>query len=277
MHSEPSDNTGHTGSGRVALLGALASRLDGALIAVDFDGTLAPIVRDPSQSRPVAGVIDTLAALAQSGAQIAVVTGRDAGTVLELGGLAAIPGLVISGVHGAETWRDGELRSGDEAPGIDVLRAELPPLLPERVWLEDKRLSLVVHTRQAADPDAALDQLSTFVPDLVAAQGLETHPGKQVLEIRTPGLSKATALRELLTDDTTAAFYAGDDLGDLPAIEAVRSWAAQTGKPGVTVAVGEIAELHAQVAVAVDSPTELARLLADLLNRRDEPSAAVDA
>lgn len=258
-------------------LAALGSHLDGALIAVDFDGTLAPIVRDPSQSRPVAGVIDTLAALARTGAQIAVVTGRDVGTVLELGGLRAITGLVISGVHGAETWRDGELRSGDEAPGIDVLRAQLPPLLPDGVWLEDKRLSLVVHTRQAADPDAALDQLSSFVPDLVAAQGLETHPGKQVLEIRTPGLSKATALRKLLSPDTSAAFYAGDDLGDLPAIEAVQDWAARTGKPGITVAVGQTAELQSRVDLTVDSPAELARLLAGLLNQPDAPSAAVEA
>lgn len=269
MPSEPTSGAGG--------LAALAAHLDGALIAVDFDGTLAAIVRDPSQSRPVSGVIDTLAALAHAGAQVAVVTGRDATTVLRLGGLAAIPGLVVSGVHGAETWREGKLRSSDEAPGMDVLRAELPPRLPDGVWLEDKRLSLVLHTRQAADPDAALDQLSSFVPGLVAAQGLETHPGKQVLEIRTPGLSKATALRELLSANTTAAFYAGDDLGDLPAIEAVRSWATRTGKPGITVAVGAVADLLAQVDVAVDSPTELARLLASLLDRRDPASAAVDA
>lgn len=265
MQSEQLDHTPSPERLTPDQLAGVGSHLTGALIAVDFDGTLAPIVQDPSQSRPVDGVIDTLIALARAGAHIAVVTGRDALTVLELGGLDAIPGLVISGVHGSQTWRDGELRSIEEAPGIEVLRTQLPPLLPEGVWLEDKRLSLVLHTRQAADPDAALGQLNTFVPDLVAQQGLETHPGKQVLEIRTPGLSKATALRELLTPDTTAAFYAGDDLGDLPAIAAVTRWAVDTGRPGLTVAVGEISELHSRVDLVVGSPAELARLLAGLL------------
>ena len=41
-------------------LAAIAARLPGALIALDFDGTLAPIVSDPDAARPVPGVIDTL-------------------------------------------------------------------------------------------------------------------------------------------------------------------------------------------------------------------------
>ena len=60
-------------------LSDIAACLSGALIALDFDGTLAPMVLDPSTSRPVAGVIDTLAALAGTGARIAIVTGRSPG------------------------------------------------------------------------------------------------------------------------------------------------------------------------------------------------------
>jgi len=251
-----------------ARLSAIAARLPGALIALDFDGTLAPLVRDPTTSRPVPGVIDTLAGLARAGAQVAIVTGRNAATALELGGLHAIERLVVSGLHGAETWRDGRLQTGDEPPGLAVLRASLPPLLrgtDEQVWLEDKRLSLVVHTRQAADPDAALAELAGWLPPLVAEQGLEIHPGKQVLEIRIPGPSKATALEELLTAGTTAALFAGDDLGDLPALDAVTAWAAATGRPSLTVAVGELAELHRSADTAVASPAELAELLGRLL------------
>jgi trehalose 6-phosphate phosphatase len=245
--------------------------LPGALIALDFDGTLASIVSDPSTSRPVPGVIDTLARLADAGAQIAIVTGRDAATVLELGGLHAIADVVVSGLHGAETWQHGKLRTRAEPAGLAALRTSLPPLLRQAgdgVWLEDKRLSLVVHTRQAADPERALIELGDRLPPLVAEQGLELHPGKLVLEIRIPHLSKATALRQLLTPSTTAALFAGDDYGDLPALAAVSAWAADTGRPGLTIAVGELAELRRAADCAVESPAELAGLLAGLLATR---------
>ncbi|MEO6501330.1 MAG: trehalose-phosphatase [Jatrophihabitantaceae bacterium] len=249
-------------------LAAIAARLPGALIALDFDGTLAPIVRDPSSSRPVPGVIDTLTRLAGAGAQIAIVTGRDAATVLELGGLAAIPDVVVSGLHGAETWQHGALLTRDEPAGLAALRTSLPPLLRQAgdgVWLEDKRLSLVVHARQAADPERVLTELSTWLPPLVAEQGLALHPGKLVLEIRIPDLSKATALGQLLTPSTSAALFGGDDFGDLPALAAVSAWAAATGRPALTIAVGELAELRRAADCAVGSPAELAGLLAGLL------------
>lgn len=249
-------------------LAAIAARLPGALVALDFDGTLAPIVADPGAARPVPGVLDTLAGLARAGARIAIVTGRDATTALELGGLRAIPDVIVSGLHGAETWQREQLRTRDEPPGLAVLRTSLPPLLRQAadgVWLEDKRLSLVVHARQAADPDRVLAELGDRLAPLVTEQGLELHPGKQVLEIRIPDLSKATALEILLTPDTPAALFAGDDLGDLPAVTTVSAWAAATGRPGLSIAVGEVPELRQVADGAVSSPAELAELLAALL------------
>jgi trehalose 6-phosphate phosphatase len=246
----------------------LAAHISGSVIALDFDGTLAPIVADPQQSRPVPGVVETLATLARAGAQIAIVTGRDALTVLELGQLQVIPGLVISGLHGAEVWRDGTLTTRAEPPGIAVLREQIPPLLhdvADDAWLEDKRLSLVVHTRRAADPDRAWASLHPVVTELAEMQGLEVHPGKQVLEIRIPHLSKADAVAELLSEQTSAALFAGDDVGDLPAVRVVNEWGAQTGRPTLTVAVGEVAELQEITDITVETPQDLAALLATLL------------
>lgn len=239
----------------------------GVLVALDFDGTLSPIVPDPSQSRPVDGAVELLAELAGRGARIAIVTGRDAETVRGLGGLERIPGVVISGLHGAESWRDGELTTRAEPPGVDALRAELPPLLSavdENIWLEDKRLSLVVHTRRSAAPVAALEELAGPVSQLAAAHGLEVVGGKLVLEIRIPGLSKADALDELLAAGPTAAIFAGDDLGDLPAFSAVRRWVSTTRRAGLTVAVGEATEVREAAMLSVASPAELVELLRSL-------------
>ena len=91
------------------LLAELRPRLSGALIATDFDGTLAPLTRDPQDSRPADGAVAALAALAERGARVAVITGRDAHTVLRLGGLHDVPGLTVAGMYGIETWVDGEL------------------------------------------------------------------------------------------------------------------------------------------------------------------------
>jgi trehalose 6-phosphate phosphatase len=248
----------------------IAANLDGAVIALDFDGTLAPIVSDPSRSRPVPGAIDTLRALSDAGARVAIITGRDARTVVALGDLRAIPGVFVSGLHGAETWQAGNLETRDEPPGLDELRRELPPLLEDidpRVWLEDKRLSLVVHTRQAADPEQALALLEPQVKELAKRHGLEMHPGKLVLEIRIPGLSKADALARLLSDEVPAAIFAGDDLGDLPAFEALRDWSRRAGRPGLTIAVGDVAEVRDAADLQLDDPEQLARELAGLRSK----------
>lgn len=258
----------HSGSALTEALAAFAARVSGCLVALDFDGTLAPIVDDPSQSRAVAGAFGALSRLAGAGAQIAVVTGRDALTALELSRFAEIPGLIVSGLHGAEVWHDGSLQTRDEPAGIDVLRRELPPLLDQvdpDSWLEDKRLSLVVHTRRSADPLTVLEQLRGPVTELAEANGLQVLDGKFVLEIRIPGLSKADAVSRLLTPQTTAALFAGDDHGDLPAFEAIHSWSRRTGNPAVAIAVGEVAEVRQAADVRLPAPAALADLLAALL------------
>jgi len=253
-----------------AELAEFGDHLTGALIALDFDGTMAPLVADPSASRPVDGLLATLIRLAEAGVQVAVVTGRDALTAVALGGLDAVPDIVVSGLHGAERWQAGQLRTQIEPPGIATLRSELPAALVQvdpAIWLEDKRLSLVVHTRQAADPDAALAQLEPLVRQRAGAVGLEAHRGKLILEIRLPDINKGDAIGELLNPETAAVLFAGDDLGDVPAVRRVRSWAVASGRPAVTIAVGGVEELREETTIALQSPAELASLLAELTAR----------
>ncbi|HEY9473946.1 MAG TPA: hypothetical protein VIS06_08855, partial [Mycobacteriales bacterium] len=52
-----------TPAGRAGLA-ALLNRFDRALVALDFDGTLAPIVADPTTSRIAPGGLDVLRRLA---------------------------------------------------------------------------------------------------------------------------------------------------------------------------------------------------------------------
>jgi trehalose 6-phosphate phosphatase len=220
------------------LITAAGPLVDGALVATDFDGTLAPLVKDPETSRPVDGALEVLSALARRGAQVAVITGRDARTVVRLGGLDAVPGLVVAGVYGAETWQAGELSTRETPESILALRERLPGVLDgadPAIWIEDKRLSLVVHARSTADPAAALAGVEQPVTALGTELGLEIHPGSGVLELRLPGIDKATALGRL-AEGHRAALYLGDDLGDLPAFARIRELR-DGGLPAWSVAV----------------------------------------
>jgi trehalose 6-phosphate phosphatase len=205
----------------------LRRRLPDVLVALDFDGTLAPLVTDPQTSRPVAGTVETLRALTGTGAEVAIITGRDAGTAVRLGALDGVPGIVVAGLYGIETWHDGSLDTPDTPDAIGALGKRLPEVLADDtadadLWIEDKRLSLVVHARRAANPEAALDTVRDQIVELAGELGFEVHPGRDVLELRLPGYDKAGALRRL-AGDRAGVLYVGDDLGDLPAFAEIRT------------------------------------------------------
>src|SRR6185312_10732075 len=57
---------------------AIVAAPERALVALDYDGVLAPIVDDPDQAVPAPGAIETLRRLAGRVGTLAVVTGRPA-------------------------------------------------------------------------------------------------------------------------------------------------------------------------------------------------------
>lgn len=257
-----------TAAGRAGL-DALVANPARALVALDFDGTLAPIVEDPTQSRLVEGAFDALSGLTAAGARVAVITGRPAATVLELGGLADVPGLVVEGQYGAERWSGGSLHVPEPPEGVAAVRTGLPAVLAGAdpgVWVEDKHLSLVVHTRRTPDPDGELARLTEPVRALAAAHGLEAKAGRYVLEIRVPGVDKGGALRRLVEELAPGALlFAGDDLGDLPGFAALEALRAE-GLPGLTVgaASAEVPEVAERVDLVVDGPAGVVALLTEI-------------
>lgn len=249
-------------------LAVLRPHLAGAVVALDYDGTLAPIVDRPCDAVPAPGVVDLLAALAPRVRALALVTGRPAGVVVELAGIGAVPGLVVLGQYGAQRWSGAEVTSPAELPGVERARAVLPGLLAaEGADLEDKGISLVVHTRRAPDPVAALIRLQPAVAAVAAEAGLQLHPGRLVLELRPPGYDKGGALLSLCAPLPSAVLVAGDDVGDLPAFDVVDRLRAQ-GVPGVSVFSGSDegpAELRERADVVVDGPAGVVQLLRTLL------------
>ena len=246
-----------------------------ALIGSDFDGTLSPIVSDPAAAYAHPGAIAALRRLAGAVGTLAVITGRPVAQAVELGDLASVPGLIVLGHYGWERWEGGRVVAPAAPPGVAAVRRDLPGVLaaagaPEGTRIEDKGHALAVHTRGTADPDAALARLRGPLLALAEQAGLTVEPGRQVIELRPPGMDKGVALRELSAERAArSVMYCGDDLGDLAAFAAVRALRAD-GIPGLNVlsAAPESEVPREEADLPVDGPDGIATfltLLADAL------------
>ena len=172
-----------TPEGQAGLDALLAAPQD-ALVAADFDGTLSPIVDRPDQARAHPGAVPALTAMAAAVGTVAVITGRPPADAVRLGGLQAVPGLIVLGHYGWQRWQDGRLTAPASPPAVEAARIALPGLLaeagaPDGTWIEDKTHALAVHTRRAADPDAALRRLSGPLGALAGA-----GPGRGARPVR---------------------------------------------------------------------------------------------
>jgi trehalose 6-phosphate phosphatase len=240
-----------------------------ALIATDFDGTLAPIVADPRAARALPGAVPVLKRLAGAVGTVAVITGRPAADAGACGGLDAIPGLIVLGNYGGQRWQDGALTGPGSPPAVQAARQEMPGVLgqagaPDGTWVEDKGYALAVHTRRTADPDAALGRLRGPLGDLAERLGLAAEPGRMVIELRPPGADKGTALTGLARERAAGTvIFCGDDLGDLPAFAAVRALRAD-GIQGCAVASAstEAPQVAAAADLVVEGPEGIVALLA---------------
>jgi trehalose 6-phosphate phosphatase len=249
------------------------------LLCLDYDGVLAPIVDDPAQAVIHPRARDVLLSVATLVHDIAVVTGRPARQAVGLGRLdelaADLAGrgcsLQVRGQYGAQRWTSAEgVVSAPVPAGLAGLEGELPILLSSAgattAIVEHKGLALAVHTRRMDDPAGALDRIRAVLQPAAERWGLIAEPGRYVLEFRASGHDKGTAVRELVAELAPAAVvFIGDDLGDIPAFEAVAELR-RGGLAGLLVcsASDEEGALLELADIAVAGPDGVMELLAAL-------------
>jgi trehalose 6-phosphate phosphatase len=245
----------------------------GTLLALDFDGTLAHVVDDPAQAYAHERSVVALSRLGAVLGQIAIITGRPVRQALELGAFEGRDGLerlVILGQYGAERWdaATGVIVEPSRSEGISRLSELLPGWLAERgadhVRIEDKGLAIAVHTRGI--DHGLLDDLAKPMAELGAKLGLAVEPGRQVIELRAPGVNKGHALRDLVRETgARQVIFAGDDLGDLPAFDAVDALRAD-GMAGLLIcsASTEQDALVTRADVVLEGPDAVAAWLEEL-------------
>lgn len=216
------------------------SRHGRVLVALDFDGVLAPIVESPGDARALPASAAALSALSRlTRAEVALVSGR---AMTDLRAVASPPaGVLLVASHGAESDAvttdlddDAEARLADVLTGLEQVTATHPGTAVER-----KPTGAVLHTRRASRETAAA--AGEAVRGRVAAwPGVHAMEGKEVLElsvVRTDKGTAVTALRERLGVD--AVLYAGDDTTDETVFAVLAA-----GDVGIKVGDGETAARH---------------------------------
>ncbi|WP_158848254.1 trehalose-phosphatase [Saccharothrix deserti] len=227
------------------------------LVACDYDGTLAPIVANPEDARPLpesVGALRSLAGLHETTA--AVISGR---ALRDLATLSRLPSEVhLVGSHGSE-FDVGFVHALDaDAKQLHRrLETELEGVVAghEGVALEVKPASIAVHVRRA-DPAVGERVLDAVRTGPATWDGVQVTEGKAVIELAVVQTDKGHALDVLRhRAAATAAVFVGDDVTD------EKAFARLTG-PDVGIKVGE-GETLAQyyIADSVDVATVLAFLL----------------
>ena len=234
-------------------------RATGLFLCLDFDGTLAPIAEEPDAPAMTPANREALERLAGNPAvSVAVVSGRELADVRRR---VDVEGLDYAGNHGLELSIDGEESihpvAARRLPTLrrirDELEAQLSPI--PGVELEDKRLSLTVHVRQADPPDAdlALERTTRVVRSL-GGDDFRLADGKSIAEI-LPAIpaGKDHAVRVLRTGGRRDALpmFVGDDTSDEAAFKEVTT-------DGIAVHVGDD---ETAADYRVDDPAAVAEFL----------------
>jgi len=262
----------------------LGARLSSSplLLALDIDGTLAPIAPTPADARVPDETRRTLEGFASlDQVRLVFVTGRAAADGRRV---AAVSNSWTIGNHGIELIDpSGALRVNSSAETYGPAIAEAARRLAEPlaafagVFIENKTWTLSVHVRLA--PADVVPRVEHEVTEMARELGLRVLHGKKIFELRPPVIiSKGTALidfaRMLDLPPQAAMLCAGDDRTDEEAFLALRS----LSPSAVTVHVGAaVADQRAEFTTAaefvVPDPAAFHELLAWLLAMRTDDGA----
>jgi trehalose 6-phosphate phosphatase len=208
-------------AGTVRRLPPPPPRLSRPAIFLDLDGVLAPIVATPDAVAPAARRTAVLARLAERlDGRLAILSGR---TIAEIDRICDGVVATVSGIHGLErrtgmgpVERAAPARAMGDAHAEMVAFADLRP----GVLVENKGLAVGLHYRQAPQHERAALDLGAALAD---RHGLAAQPGQMVIELKTPGADKGTALDAFMGDAPFAGatpIMVGDDLTDEHAFRA---------------------------------------------------------
>ncbi|WP_423203235.1 bifunctional alpha,alpha-trehalose-phosphate synthase (UDP-forming)/trehalose-phosphatase [Microterricola gilva] len=242
------------------------------LVALDFDGTLAPHVDRPEDARALESArtaVMRLVALPET--RVAFVSGR---ALVSLEQVAEPPeSVLLTGSHGIEMKLDQPEISLNLLSEEIAQLASLAEILDgiaskaEGAWVERKPAGFALHTRLVPAPTGLALQRTARASVQGILPSLSVLEGKNVLEFSVRSGNKGDALQQLRAyTQATSVFYAGDDVTDEHAfaVQGAGDLSLKIGQ-GFTVAGNR-----------VRGPEELAEVLALLADFRAAQAGALD-
>lgn len=196
--------------------------LEGASLFLDLDGTLVDLVDQPDEviaDEPLRGLLRRL--MLRLNGRLAVVSGRSLAQLDRI--LGPVAGqLALAGSHGAELRWQGATVHPDRPVTLDHAAESFRHFAGNHPGLivEEKSFGVALHYRMAPALEAEARGLAQR---LAEALGLAMQPGNMMVELRTPGSDKGSALRELMPRPPMAGtkpVFIGDDLTDEPGFAA---------------------------------------------------------
>ena len=242
---------------------ATLATADELLVAVDFDGTMAPLVEHADDARPLPEAAAAFRALAAvPNTATALISGRALDSLRRVA--SPEPETLLVGSHGAETWTGPNAEPLHLTPEQTELLARARQAVESVVAaspgcrLEVKPAGVVLHTRSAPD-DVASAAVDTARARLGELDGVQVTDGKRVLEASVVHSNKGEGIRALrdLTG-ATAVLFAGDDVTDEQGFAVL-----EPGDVGIKVGPGSTA-----ADFRVESPEGFAEVLGHLLQLR---------
>lgn len=209
---------------------------DETALFLDFDGTFVDIVETPSAIRVAERdrvLLDELSRRHQGA--VSIVSGRNLKEIDHY--LAGFTG-TVSGGHGTELRHAGrefaEINCDFER--LEHIKNAVMEfaIIDPRVFAEDKSFGVVLHFRQHPELEG---RVHDFLKCLVDGDDkFELQTAKMAIEIKPKGVSKASAIEQIMSFDEFRGrniLYAGDDVTD----EVAFSWVNEQG--GITVKIGD--------------------------------------
>lgn len=244
---------------------ATRERADRCRLFFDFDGTLAPVLDDPTAVYPVPEVLTAIDALSQVVDRIAIVSARPVEFLQER--FSSVPHVDLYGLYGLEHSHDGgpivtEPAALPWVPTMEELAERARAELPAGTLVEYKRLSVALHYRTAPELSSTIERWALAQEERL---GLRIQIGRMVLELKPPvNRDKGMVIGEAI-ESARCAWYFGDDVSDIKAFAALR--ARERDDPeffGVCVAVANPEtgdEVSSAADLTIESPEALGSFL----------------